>query len=308
MKSAIGRSLVVPALGLLLAGCGGSGSSVAPLTSGAQDDAAIQLEIAQHPDVVEDGGISTGGDSVDVGDAAGTGPATALSAQGDQRPRTFWRRITSVERRFEIAYADTDTTGRPMTALVTVHARLRGTFNVLVANAAGKDTVWHKRLEDLSVRRVLMKRVRVTARDHEVWKIAGLSDRQVTARDAQTRIMSVRLQAGPLDTTNTDPLGLFRVRRMLRLLNGQDVTVTVTTQRDDDVVVFYGPRHRFRFHNNGDNTYTAVWRVPALDGFRHLGVNALSHGTLWDPAAPYDSQAWIFPYMAFDRDLGDYVM
>jgi hypothetical protein len=75
-----------------------------------------------------------------------------------------------------------------------------------------------------------------------------------------------------------------------------DVTFTVTTLRSDDVVVLMHRDHRFRLTNNGDNTYTGVWRAPDVTEIRHVGVNALSNGTLFDDLAPYSSHAWLWHY------------
>jgi hypothetical protein len=75
------------------------------------------------------------------------------------------------------------------------------------------------------------------------------------------------------------------------------VTVTATTLRNDDIVVIQHRHRRLRFHNNGDNTYTGVFRAAFLARVNHAGVNALSRGTLFDDEEPYDSQAWILPYV-----------
>jgi hypothetical protein len=74
------------------------------------------------------------------------------------------------------------------------------------------------------------------------------------------------------------------------------VTLTVTTQRPDDVVVLLHRDRRFRLHNNGDNTYTGTWLAPNVDEIRHVGVNALSNGSLFDDAARYSSDAWLWHY------------
>ena len=37
---------------------------------------------------------------------------------------------------------------------------------------------------------------------------------------------------------------------------------------------------------------------PAPGGLKHVAVNALSRGTLFDDVAPYDSKAWAIPYVA----------
>ena len=91
----------------------------------------------------------------------------------------------------------------------------------------------------------------------------------------------------------------------------------MTTLKNDDVVVLHRVGHRFRFHNNGDNTYTGTWLVPDLrlgNGPRpgpgrppifHFGVNALSNGTLFDDQAPYDSQAWLLPVVLAPDQVAD---
>src|SRR5262249_18578043 len=86
------------------------------------------------------------------------------------------------------------------------------------------------------------------------------------------------------------------LRSILRFAPESMVTLTVTTGRNDDVVVLQRAGERFRFHSNGNNTYTGMWQIGMFaPGVRHFGVNALSHGTLFDDVAPYDSQAWLFP-------------
>ena len=42
-----------------------------------------------------------------------------------------------------------------------------------------------------------------------------------------------------------------------------------------------------------------------LAGVHHLGVNALSRGAIFDDRAPYDSQAWILPYVVRPTELAD---
>ena len=102
-----------------------------------------------------------------------------------------------------------------------------------------------------------------------------------------------------------DDLGKLVHRRLLRFDVSNDVTLTATTNASDDVVVFYVGDRRQRFHSNGDGTYTFTWNVAATDGVRHFGVNALSHGSLFDDQSPYDSQAWLLPYLAGTPDLAD---
>ena len=66
--------------------------------------------------------------------ASPAGASLRASSAAAVRPLTFWRQIRSVERRFEFAFADTDSTGRPTTCVVTVHQHILGTFNLLVGD------------------------------------------------------------------------------------------------------------------------------------------------------------------------------
>ena len=113
------------------------------------------------------------------------------------------------------------------------------------------------------------------------------------------------IQSGDLDTTVTNPLAFWRLRRLIRLEPVSQVTLTATTQAHDDIVVLYSRERRARFHNNGDGTYTLTWSAGSLAGLHHLGVNALSHGTLYDDQAVYDSQTWILPYLVNPSEVAD---
>jgi len=54
---------------------------------------------------------------------------------------------------------------------------------------------------------------------------------------------------------------------------------------------------KFKLDNNGDNSYSGLWKVPARQGFHHVGFNALSNGTLFDDQAAYSSSGWILNYI-----------
>jgi len=298
--------LLLLLLGIVLAGCGKSGDSVAPVSSVTDaDHAAVQRQLALHPELVDDNGLSTESSQVS------TGASPARLASTDERlPLFFWRNIRSVDTQFEITFADTDSTGRATTAHVTVIRHLKGTFNVAMGDSASGDTIIRKPLADRSVRHLLLKRVLRPSEDRERcegWRIAASSGLDVRSSNATTNITAIRVQSGALDTTITNPLALFRLRNILRLPAGSTVTLTATTGANDDVVILYTSFLRLRFHANGDGTYTGTWDAQLFDGFRHFRVNALSHGTLFDPAAPYDSEAWSLPYRVSPADPGDYI-
>jgi len=60
---------------------------------------------------------------------------------------------------------------------------------------------------------------------------------------------------------------------------------------------------RSRFTNNADGTFTFTFTTGRGLGLHRFGVDALSHGTLFDDVAPYDSNAWIFDYRVSPLDL-----
>lgn len=282
-------------------------------SGGAQmNEAEVTAALAAEPDLVEDGLAE---DPMETSIDSGT-PAGATAAI---RPLTFWRRIdpTRSKRTFEFVFADSDSTGQPTTAHVTVRRLLVGTFNILAgpiepsATLPPRDSlnVVHKPLEDHWVRHLLLKRVRSgdEADPRVRWRVAATSGVQVTSKDATTNIASLRVQSGDLDTTITDPLALFRLRRVLRFAGGSMVTITLTTGRNDDVALLYLRDRRFRLTNNGDGTYGGTFRAGVFSGVHHFGVNALSHGTLFDDTAPYDSQAWILPYVVEPTMLAEFL-
>jgi hypothetical protein len=315
MRSTLALTLALALAAGALSGCGRN-NPAAPGPSQSVDQAEVAYELARQPQVVDD----QLADSPDQTSLDGPAGAAALI-----HPLTYWRTITRVDRSFVFAFADTDSTGRPTTAVVTVLKNLHGSFNILTGVPGGDGTpldsanhVIRKPLDDRWVRRVLLKRVPPDpaagmdagdpGRDARRWRVAATSGVKVTSRDATTHILSLQIQSGPLDTLITDPLALFRLRRVLKLQPGTEVTLTVTTERNDDVVVLMHHDRRFRLHNNGDNTYTGVWRAGLFaDGVWHFGVNALSNGTLFDDRAPYDSRAWILPYVMAPTEMADYM-
>ena len=170
--------------------------------------------------------------------------------------------------------------------------------------------VIQKPIDDQSTRRILLMRMparepawRDSAdRDSVRWRMVGSSFVETHTNGGSPHIVSVRVQAGPLDTTITDPLEMHRLRRVAHFLPDTPVRLTVTTTRNDDVVLFYGRDSRRRFLNNGDNTYTFVTTSGRYSGLRHLGIDALSKGSIYDDTAAYDANAWIVP-MTEDSSL-----
>jgi len=315
MKPPYRLALAVPLIIALLTGCSTKGTLSGPQDPGSSGTSPEQAEVAStlaaDPTYVDDE-VSESSDQTSMPAATPASASRSAAPAAAIRPVTFWRTIRSVERRFEFAFADTDSTGRPTTAIVTVHRNMLGTFNILVNDEVPEGSppqshVVHKTLVDHAVRRVLLKRVPVpdaTSR-RTAWRVVATSGVKITSRDALSHIESLRIQSGTLDTTITAPLAFFRLRRMVQLDPLADVTITAATLRADDVVLLYLRDRRAPFHNNGDNTYSITFRVPDDTGLHHVGVNALSNGTLFDDQAPYDSQSWITPFIVHPLALAD---
>jgi len=311
----------------LLAGCGKSADPIAPAapttTPESADQTAITDVMGQVPVLAEDDlFLSEEETELSLAANAALGRPSASPAAAI-RPWRYWREILDVDRRFEFEFFAPDSNGDPTRAFVTIHKSLKGTFNILTPTPAPSDTtptdgalatsdgpgpgpidradlrLVRKRLHDHWVRRIALVRIDPPNSDRHVWRIAGTSGvsvESVAPSATDTRIQSLRIQKAGLDSTVTDPLELFRLKQILRAVPGEQVTLTVTTNATDDVVVLLHRGLRFRFTNNGDGTYTGVWTVPPVLGIHHFGVNALSHGTLFDDEAPYSSDAWILPY------------
>ena len=292
----------------LMSGCG-KGNPVAVTggqTGSAVEQSRVSGTLAQTSPAFEDG-------LMESPDPAALRSASPGGADALIHPLHYWRRISDVRRTFEFAFSDTDSTGRPTRAVVTIRKYLAGTFNVAFDATPGDSTrfdsvgVVHKPLHDLWERRVLLRRVHLPAVSDDEWKLSAVSGAQVSSYDparsttghlafGSTRIVRLRIQSASGDTVIDDPLRFFLLRRIPAFGPNEDVTLTVTTMTNTDVVVLLRSGMRRRFHNNGDNTYTIFWKTSAEDGIHHIGVNALSNGTLFDDRAPYDSQAWLFPY------------
>ncbi len=239
----------------------------------------------------------------------------AVSGFAAVRPLRFRRVITNVDRQVTTEFGQPDSSGKPTLALVTVRRHITGSFNLLAGAADSTDTtknVFQKPIDDQSTRRILLMRMparepawRDSAdRDSVRWRMVGTSFVETHTNGGSTHIVSVRVQAGPLDTTITDPLEMHRLRRIAHFMPNTPVRLTVTTTRNDDVVLFYGRDARRRFTNNGDNTYTFDLNSGIFPGVRHIGIDALSRGTLFDDTAAYDANAWMLPFSTDPRMPG----
>lgn len=155
--------ILILALGMAaggLTGCG-SGNSVAPtsseITGTPEDRAAIEAEAARYPEFMDDGVYAS---SEPMSSQIRRSPGV-FATQAAIDPITFFRRIRERERHFEVAFADTDSTGRATTAILTITKELSGTFNILAADTSGgfnEPVVIKKDLAEVWTRRLLFER------------------------------------------------------------------------------------------------------------------------------------------------------
>jgi hypothetical protein len=293
MKQRVWSSVVTLAA-LALAGCGKSTSPLqSAVDSGApagSDQAQVSSVLQNSPEYVNENVWQSPNPQV----LDGAGGFAAI------RPLRFWRDITSETRTTDTQFGAPDSTGRPTLALVTVHRHFLGTFDLVAGSTNPADTsrtLVKKPLDDDWTRKLML--VRETGPASAFlggWRLAGTSGVDVHTRGGSTHIVSLRIQSGLLDTTITDPLELHRLRRIELLEPGTQVTLTATTGNAGDVVLFYGDDMRRRFVSGGDGTFTFQFETGRLPGLRYFGVDALSNGTLFDDQAPYDSNAWVFPF------------
>jgi hypothetical protein len=320
--------------GSALTGCGKS-NPVASTGAGsrAMDQAQVTETLARTAPVIDDG-LMESADQVALSSASPAGSFALI------HPLHYWRHITHVDRTFEFAFSDTDSTGRPRRADVTVRKLLAGTFNILFDATPGDSNLFdslavvHKPLHDRWERHILLRRIPQNHHEgdsvmhdstgegedenEDEWKVAAVSGVDMRSYDpdssspgnlafGNTEIVSVRIQSASGDTTINDPLKYFFLRRIPAFNPGENVTLTATTKSNTDVLVLMRSGWRRRFHNNGDNTYTIFWTTSLEDGVHHFAINALSNGTLFDDSAAYDSDAWIFPYRIRPTELADFM-
>jgi predicted small lipoprotein YifL len=297
------RTLIRPLLLALflpvLAGCGRTGDLQAPTAGGAttaSDAAQIATALAANPDYVNED-VWQNADPLTLDTGAG------LAAI---RPLRFWREIRNVQTDVQTEFLNPDDQGRPTLAIATVRRQLRGSFHIVAGSPDDptlEPTPVSKPLDDLWTRHIAFVRLPLPDGTLSRWRLAGTSGVEVHTRAGQTRITSLRIQAGDLDTTITDPLELHRLRRILLLPPDTEVRLTASTVATDDVVLFHGRDLRLRFVSNGDGTHSFRFPSGRFPGLRHFGVDALSNGTLFDDAAPYDANAWVLAFSVAPQQL-----
>jgi hypothetical protein len=321
------RTQALLVLGLAVAaltGCSASkhGSPADPPGLSAEQ-ASVQSAISMAPEIASDGlfdASAPAGFSARplVGDLSGrrNEGEPEIDPSIPSTDRQWWRTIRDVTRSFEYQFSSPDARGRPTLAHVVVHKRFLGSLHVawpeVVMSETGSPSVvrryFEKPLEDRWVRHLWLARV-PSAEPGREWRIVAASGVDAgpgtEVAGADTRILSLRVQADGDDAAVSDPASAITWGRLWSVLPGTLVTVTVTTNAPDDVVVLMHESERLPLTANGDNTYSGTWRTAEVHGLKHFGVNALSRATLFDESGGYHSDAWMVPYLPRGESYGD---
>jgi hypothetical protein len=290
---AITPGAVLISLVVLAGGCGKSPTS--PTVSATGDPAQVAATLAASATLVDE---TLAEDPTQV-PANETFTGGSVRVEALVRPFTWWQHVTSETRTWDFAWADTDTTGRPTTCVATLHKHMAGTFVIIPVSPADSTQPDTSRivkpLDKTLTRHVLLKRLPIGA--GREWKVVSVTGAFVTTPGATVHIQSLRLQSSSgVDTTITDPLQWLTLRNVVKFAPDDSVTLTVTTNHTNDAVFIHRWDWRHRMRNNLDGTYTFTWATSAWSGWRHFGVQAMTHGSLYDDTLPYDAEAWHLPF------------
>lgn len=292
--------ITVALAAVLTAGC-----SKSPTSPGApaspSDQAQVTTTLAQADSLVDDPIAA----STLQGLASSMRQAGLASIQAAITPYRWWQVVSGVTRTWSFAFSDTDSTAHPFLCVATVTKHVTGSL-VIVPQSDTMTTIT-KPLDKTYTRKVLLQRLLINgARVWKVVEVTGFSG-GTPAPNNTSQIVSIRLVATGVDTTITDPLQFFSLRHVIRFAASDSVHLTVTTTRlDDPVFIHLNGIYRWRLRNNLDHTYSTEWKTSAEGGWRHMGIQVLTHPSLYDDTAAVDTRAWHFPFRVLEGDLDYY--
>jgi len=146
-----------------------------------------------------------------------------------------------------------------------------------------------------------------------------------TDTDRGWKLKKISLAYGESETTNTVRIDSLKIHSSLRdiLIVGPlstyywvDSLVTFTPGEKLDITLYtnvtdgYAWLHAFwlwlfvrsPFQSQGNGVYTGTWNAQVIPGLRFAIFDLMTKGTLMDPAAPYDYNGWLLPYMIQTAD------
>jgi len=287
---------------ILASGCGGK-SSTSPSSTQAGDQGQVAAVLSAASTLTDDGldeDPSRVGASVTAGDLQMGEISDPSATEALIRPFAWWQNVTQITPTLTLAFADTDGTGRPTSCVVTITKHMTGSLIVIPASAtdttqADSSHSISKPLDKTLTREIKLSRLLIGT--ERLWKVTQVTGAFVATQSPQTNLESLHIHTSSgVDTTLYSPLQWFSLRHVLTFAPNDTVTVTATTSHTNDPVFIHRWDWRHRLRNNLDGTYTFSWVTSAWGGWRWFGIQAMSHGSIYDDTLPFDMEAWHFPF------------
>ena len=317
-------------MGLLIASCsdnqvGPAGNDAAPVGVTTEEQ-AIKYYAANDAFVTNDDETFTDRE-VTAPDAGSFGKIDAAV-----RPLRFGRIVTGITKTVE-------TTVEPGDSVTIAHVtkNITGIFKILAVTAANETVMVEKPFNDNSERNVVFKRVaRNHGRFWRNWMPVSSSLVQGGTVPPNSLLTITKLElitaTGTIEITDPQDFylrygwaGMNQMRAALQkgdvpeFTGGQEVRVRVTLESaspdTDYVTIRYGYMglnwKRFPMtmvgEQNNSGVYTRVYETTRMrpihmhyhHGWFNLGIDAVTHETLFDDQAPYSASWWGIPYRVF---------
>ncbi len=305
-------------LALLLALMSGCEKNPTQAVDRAADEAAIRALITADPDVFHELGIYDGGAQVPEYDATG------MPKSGDYiEPVRYGRRG-----KYELESVDIQFSGEPgepdTIAIATITKTFSGTF-VVVARDTDSTTpeaykVYEKPVRTNVVRKAMFRRVGYTDNPRRNWCLVAVTLSEGVSEQTTINVTSLTIEApGQEPLVITDPLEhwMDRHQGLPVFAQGDTVKVYVTLTNSNHyppepgttVLVHFGvdrgwQRGRRPLNDEGlypdmvagDGVFSGSWVVRHGHGLRHLVIDAIDNGTIYDDRAPYNAVCWGMVY------------
>ncbi|MCR4440243.1 MAG: hypothetical protein QHJ34_15170 [bacterium] len=311
----LGYGLVLAAVGAIMLSCS---KNPAGLADRSEDEAAIRTLVLADVDIFHEMGLDDGGAQPPEYEAGG------LPKSGDYiEPVRFGRRgkftLESVDIQFSGVPGEPDTL-----AIATITKTFTGTF-VVVARDTDSTTpetfkVYEKPVRSTVVRKAKLRRVGYSENARRNWRLVEVSMSEGVAEQATVSISSMALEApGQQPIVVTAPLDFWLKRHdgLPCFAQGDTIKLYVAVTNSNNhppapgttVLVHFGvdrglQRARRPLNDEGiypdqvagDGVFSGYWVAKHEQGLRHMLIDAIDHGTIYDDVAPYNAVCWGMVY------------
>ena len=288
-------------LGLIAAGCGDDSASPGGGAEDQLDQEAIGQLMTGATDYF-DGGQALSDDRVMVENTDGK-----LTPQGAPIESFYFiREITGRDVHREIVIDRVE--GERPIATVTSEIGLDGVFHLFYDDPESiyLPGVLDKPLAAVAHHRARFVRRLDSERLHRGWRLTAISGTEILSEPTTKDIVSLEIISNSVNRTIDDPFALVRLSDLPTFLPGEEVTLRVTTTDAADYVFLHTGFLKDEFRPLGNGVFEGTWRVGERQGRRHVGVDVIDDGTLFDDRAPYDSAMWVLHYRVAGEAPADF--